>query len=96
MTFAELVDQYDRDHHHPYNRALHVLGITLIATATGLLLAAQPGVALLLFAGGWAAQFIGHAIEGRRPSFTRDIRFMAAGAVWYVRLFRRGFSAPTT
>lgn len=91
MTFAELVDQYDRDHHHPANRALHLVGITLIGTATALLFAAQPGVALVLFAAGWAAQFLGHAIEGKRPSFTRDLRFMAAGAVWYARLVRRPF-----
>jgi len=84
MTFEQLVDQYDQDHQHPANRALHYLGITLIGTATAICLFA-PLHALVLFAAGWAAQFLGHSIEGKRPSFTRDIRFMAAGAVWYAR-----------
>ena len=83
-TLDELVDEYDRDHSHPLNRALHVVGITMIGSSVVLLLIAPP-VGILLFASGWAAQFVGHAVEGKKPAFTRDPRFMAAGALWYGR-----------
>jgi uncharacterized membrane protein YGL010W len=81
-----LLEEYERDHRHPLNRALHVVGITLIGSS--LALAFLPPVALGAFGAGWAAQLIGHRIEGNRPSFTRQRRFMAVGAVWYVRTLR--------
>src|SRR5689334_13249322 len=83
-TLDELVDEYDRDHRHPLNRALHLVGITLIGSSVVLLVIA-PGAGALLFVSGWAAQLVGHRVEGKKPSFTRDLRFMAAGAVWYRR-----------
>jgi uncharacterized membrane protein YGL010W len=80
----ELLEDYDRDHQHPLNRALHMLGITLIGTSVALLLVA-PLVAFGLGVLGWAAQLLGHWIEGKPPSFTRDRRYMAVGAMWYWR-----------
>lgn len=35
-----------------------------------------------LFAAAWAGQFVGHAFEGRRPSFLRDLRFLLIGPLW--------------
>lgn len=84
MTLQELVDAYDRDHRHPLNRGLHLVGITLIASSLPLLLPAPP-LAISAFVLGWGCQFVGHAIEGKRPSSSRDPRFMAAGAVWYAQ-----------
>lgn len=80
----ELLEAYDQDHQHPLNRALHMLGITLIGSSVALLLFA-PVAAGLLGVLGWAAQLLGHYIEGKPPSFTRDPRYMAVGAVWYWR-----------
>lgn len=87
-TIAELVDEYDRDHHHPANRALHMVGITLIGASIPVAPFA-PWWALGAFTVGWAAQFGGHAIEGKPPSFQRDWRFTVAGAYWYARQVRR-------
>jgi len=43
-----------------------------------------------LFAAGWAGQFIGHGLEGRRPSFLRDLRFLLVGPLWVLDgLYRR-------
>ncbi len=36
----------------------------------------------VLFVLAWAGQFIGHAAEGRRPSFLRDLRFLLIGPLW--------------
>lgn len=47
-------------------------------------------VCLGLFALAWVAQFQGHAIEGRKPSFLKDIQFLLIGPGWLLsKLFRR-------
>lgn len=56
------------------------------------LLYAQGGTSLLLgvsaavFVGGWIGQFIGHGIEGRKPSFFKDLQFLLVGPAWVMDL----------
>lgn len=48
------------------------------------------GICLALFVGGWIAQFIGHKLEGRKPSFVEDIQYLWVGPLFVLsRLFRR-------
>lgn len=35
-----------------------------------------------LFALAWIGQFIGHRIEGKKPSFFRDLQFLLIGPAW--------------
>ncbi|MCE2879114.1 MAG: DUF962 domain-containing protein [Comamonadaceae bacterium] len=43
-----------------------------------------------LFIGGWIAQFVGHKIEGRKPSFFEDIQYLWVGPLFVIsRLMRR-------
>ena len=45
---------------------------------------------LLLFIVMWGLQFIGHKIEGKKPSFIDDIRFLLVGpAWWWTHWFKR-------
>jgi uncharacterized membrane protein YGL010W len=37
---------------------------------------------LVIFAVAWVLQFIGHHIEGKRPSFFQDVRFLLIGPLW--------------
>jgi uncharacterized membrane protein YGL010W len=39
-------------------------------------------VSLVIFILGWIVQFIGHGIEGKSPSFTKDLQFLAIGPLW--------------
>lgn len=39
-------------------------------------------LALGVFALAWLLQFIGHAIEGKKPSFFQDIQFLLIGPAW--------------
>lgn len=39
-------------------------------------------VALGIFILAWIGQFIGHKIEGKRPSFFKDIQFLLIGPLW--------------
>ncbi len=35
-----------------------------------------------IFAAAWVGQFIGHKIEGRKPSFFKDLQFLLIGPAW--------------
>ena len=39
-------------------------------------------ISAAIFAVAWVGQFIGHAYEGKRPSFLRDLRFLLVGPLW--------------
>jgi uncharacterized membrane protein YGL010W len=36
-----------------------------------------------MFAVGWTFQFIGHAFEGKKPSFVSDRRQLVVGLLWW-------------
>lgn len=38
--------------------------------------------AVAVFIVGWIGQFVGHHVEGCRPSFFRDLRFLLIGPLW--------------
>ena len=42
-------------------------------------------LALVLFIVAWIFQFIGHKIEGKKPSFFKDLQFLLIGPAWIVR-----------
>ena len=57
-----------------------------VALAAGALF--WPGLwtyAAGLFVAGWILQFIGHAVEGKRPEFFKDLRFMLVGVRWWLQ-----------
>ena len=37
---------------------------------------------LILFVAAWIGQFIGHQIEGKKPSFFQDVQFLLIGPAW--------------
>jgi uncharacterized membrane protein YGL010W len=39
---------------------------------------------LVIFVVAWIGQFVGHAIEGKRPSFFKDVQFLLIGPLWLV------------
>ena len=85
---AEWVAQYAASHQNPVNSFCHMLGIPMIALALVLMVLALewPHVflpALVLFASGWALQFIGHAFESKKPEFLSDWRFLLVGLRWW-------------
>ena len=45
---------------------------------------------LVIFVVAWIGQFVGHAIEGKRPSFFKDVQFLLIGPIWLLsNLYRR-------
>ena len=71
------------------------LGMLLMAAAMlGLLLAMPPAavlpLSLAIFVLAWIGQFIGHKIEGKKPSFFDDLRFLLIGPLFVLGfLYRR-------
>ncbi|MDQ3017761.1 MAG: DUF962 domain-containing protein [Bacteroidota bacterium] len=46
--------------------------------------------ALSIFAIAWIGQFIGHKIEGKKPSFLQDVQFLLIGPAWLMHfIFRK-------
>ncbi|MEP6645531.1 MAG: Mpo1-like protein [Saprospiraceae bacterium] len=44
----------------------------------------------IIFIAAWIGQFIGHKIEGKKPSFTQDIQFLLIGPAWLMSyIFRK-------
>jgi uncharacterized membrane protein YGL010W len=44
---------------------------------------------LTIFVVAWIGQFIGHAVEGKRPSFFKDVQFLLIGPLWLVAALYR-------
>jgi len=42
-------------------------------------------LSVALFIVAWIFQFIGHKIEGKKPSFFKDLQFLLIGPAWIVR-----------
>jgi len=39
-------------------------------------------ISLIIFALAWIFQFVGHKIEGKKPSFFKDVQFLLIGPAW--------------
>lgn len=84
-----------------YYRASRPLGLgmlamfALMALVTGALFQALGRMPLLwlavaVFVVAWIGQFVGHKIEGRKPSFLTDLTYLLIGPAWVVaKLYRR-------
>ena len=47
-------------------------------------------LAIAVFVLAWIAQFVGHKIEGRKPSFLTDLVYLLIGPAWVLtKLYRR-------
>jgi uncharacterized membrane protein YGL010W len=49
-------------------------------------------VCLVVFVISWAGQFIGHKIEGKKPSFLDDLKFLLIGPIWLLHFILKKFS----
>jgi len=44
-------------------------------------------VSILIFIISWIFQFYGHKLEGKKPSFLKDLAFLLIGPLWVLRFF---------
>lgn len=81
MNFLE---EYKQSHTHPLNHLTHAIGIPMIVVSLPLFFWNWPW-ALALFVMGWILQFIGHAIEGKPPSFFKNPVYLIIGPIWWFK-----------
>lgn len=65
--------------------AAMIYPLTLLGNAT-------VPVAIAVFVVAWIGQFIGHRIEGKKPSFLEDVRFLLVGPAWLLAMLYRRLS----
>lgn len=89
--WSHLMDTYAADHQNPINQACHSVGIPLIAASipVGMTIVGLP-VAAAMFGVGWTFQFVGHAFEGKKPSFVSDKRQLLVGLLWWTKKMGMG------
>ena len=47
-------------------------------------------LAFAVFVAAWVGQFVGHRIEGKKPSFLEDVRYLLVGPAWLLaKVYRR-------
>ncbi|HMA98981.1 MAG TPA: Mpo1-like protein [Wenzhouxiangella sp.] len=68
-----------------------VAALSLCAFLEANLAAPLWAVALAVFVGAWIGQFVGHQIEGKKPSFFKDIAFLLIGPAWLLGFIYRRF-----
>ena len=81
MGLKDMMEKYRKDHQHPVNRALHSVGIPMIVASLPIAVL-NPLLGAGLFVFGWILQFVGHAFEGKAPSFFSDPRYLLVGPMW--------------
>ncbi|MGA9853094.1 MAG: Mpo1-like protein [Gammaproteobacteria bacterium] len=75
------------------------LGMTVVA---GIMIAIIHGasqlpirlwlLSVIVFVIAWIGQFIGHKVEGKKPSFFKDIQFLLIGPLWLLAFVYRSLS----
>lgn len=51
-------------------------------------------VSLIIFALAWIGQFYGHKIEGKKPSFFKDVQFLLIGPAWLMHFIFKRLGIP--
>ncbi len=83
-----------------YLRLSVPLAIGMVVIATSMLAFCQilldlsmplARVSAVLFVLAWVGQFYGHKIEGKKPSFFKDIQFLLIGPAWLLHFIYRKF-----
>jgi uncharacterized membrane protein YGL010W len=74
------------------------IGMLVVSLMMVLVLMAIPDhlliVAAVVFVAAWIGQFIGHKIEGKKPSFFEDLTFLMIGPAWLLGFLYRRFGIP--
>jgi uncharacterized membrane protein YGL010W len=72
--------------------AVGMLGVTAVLVYPMTLLGPHVlTTAIVVFVVAWIGQFIGHKIEGRKPSFFEDLKFLLVGPAWLLSFVYRRF-----
>lgn len=74
------------------------LGMLVLTLAMLAVIPAIPhllAIATGLFVLAWMGQFYGHRVEGRKPSFFKDLQFLLVGPIWLLNFAYKRLGLPT-
>lgn len=74
--------------------ALMVLGNAALYEALSQSWMAHLIVSVAIFVIAWIGQFIGHNIEGKKPSFFKDLQFLLIGPAWLLHFLLKSMGLP--
>jgi uncharacterized membrane protein YGL010W len=49
---------------------------------------------IIIFAVAWIGQFYGHKVEGKKPSFLKDVQFLLIGPAWLMHFVYKKIGIP--
>ncbi len=73
-----------------------VIGLSALALNHAMASAGVPRfrVSLGIWIAAWVVQFVGHEIEGAKPSFLEDVQFLLVGPAWLLQFVYRKVGVP--
>jgi uncharacterized membrane protein YGL010W len=73
-----------------------LVGVACFAINMGIVAAglSLPLVSLGIFFVAWVVQFVGHRIEGKKPSFFQDLQFLLVGPAWLLQFVYQQVGIP--
>ncbi len=51
-------------------------------------------VCIIIFVVAWVGQFYGHKVEGKKPSFLKDLQFLLIGPAWLMHFIYKRLGIP--
>lgn len=51
-------------------------------------------ISIIIFFVAWVGQFYGHKVEGKKPSFLKDIQFLLIGPAWLMHFIYKKLGIP--
>lgn len=51
-------------------------------------------ISLIIFVVAWIGQFYGHKVEGKKPSFFKDLQFLMIGPAWLMHFIYKQLGIP--
>lgn len=75
----------------PFAAGMLVMALVMLGIVAALPPIAVLPLSIAIFVLAWAGQFIGHLIEGRKPSFLDDVRFLLIGPLFVLSFLYRRF-----
>ncbi len=71
-----------------------LLCLFLIRVLADLNLAPVWAISLGIFVLAWIGQFYGHKVEGKKPSFFKDVQFLLIGPAWLMHFIFKRIGVP--
>jgi uncharacterized membrane protein YGL010W len=71
-----------------------LLCLFLINKIVGVNVAPLWAISLGIFVLAWVGQFYGHKIEGKKPSFLKDVQFLMIGPAWLMHFIYKKIGIP--